>query len=98
MKEDPKCLQMIYMLPKTSQNCDLFQNSLTTLASLYGNNEITFRQGFSQKIEERRSIGEVAAILGSLSWKVDSELEDFDFILADMEKSPYQSFYSTQKV
>ena len=92
MKNDPECLKVIYILPKKAKDCNIFHNVVTKLTS--SNCSIRFKKAFSQKIESRKCIGEVAAIFGSLEWKADK----FEFCLADVEKNPNESFYSTQKV
>ena len=55
-------------------------------------------KAFSQKIEKRKSIGEVAAIVGQIQWNS----EEYEFCIADVEcpaifhANPVP-FYSTHK-
>ena len=100
MKEDPDVLQMIYMLPKNSQNSQLFQVIVPKIASnrySLRSSGIEYTKGFAQKIENR-TIGEVAAMKGVLKWTFGSEPESFEFLLVDVETSPGQTFYSSHKV
>ena len=100
MKEDPEALKMIYRLPKNSKNSQLFQNIIPKLASdryNFKNYGIEYSKGFAQKIEHR-TIGEVAAMTGTLKWTFGSEPEAFDFLLVDVETNPSKTFYASHKV
>ena len=100
MKEDPEALNMIYKLPKNSKNSQLFQNIIPKLASdryNFKNFGIEYSKGFAQKIENR-TIGEVAAMTGTLKWTFGSEPEAFDFLLVDVETNPCNTFYASHKV
>ena len=100
MKEDPEALNMIYKLPKNSKNSQLFQNIIPKLASdryNFKNYGIEYSKGFAQKIEHR-TIGEVAAMTGTLKWTFGSEPEAFEFLLVDVETNPSKTFYASHKV
>ena len=92
MKKDPLCLSIVYLLPKTSKDCHIFEDVLAKIISR--NSSMYFGKAFSQKIEKRKSIGEVAAIFGITDWKA----EEYEFCLADVETNPVRPFYSTHKV
>ena len=100
MKADSEAMQMIYMLPKNSQNSQLFQAIVPKIASNrynFRSSGIEYTKGFAQKIEHRK-IGEVAAMKGVLKWTFGSEPESFEFLLVDVETSPGQTFYASHKV